>query len=609
MMGDAKTKRLWRVMLVLLLLSAGAAAQVEYGDLSMNLNGALGVGYGGSFGSYGASNHSLNFNGYGNLSGFYYNPRFLSFNVLPYYSRSQNNSASQSIFDSSGVTATVNLFNGSKFPGWVSYGKTFNGSNDFGIPGVTGLTTEGSSQNFGVGWSAFVPNWPTLSASFMTSSNNSTLLGTTGATDSASKSFNLTSNYTFAGWRLDGNINHQTMDLTIPEFFAPISNTSSSSSMTYGISASHSLPLSGSFGASWMRSSFSSEGTGRSDGTTNTLNALAVVSPTPKLTVTGDFRYITNVLGAFQENIVGPIGVPIIPLDNSSHSMSFGSSASYALGHGFTMRGYINHRQQFYYGEDISDTIFGGTLNYNYARPLFGLLSFSFGMLDTANEQGNNGVGMVASVSMNRRFGSWDTSLDFSYAQDVQTLLALYTTSSMTYGGTVRRKVNNNTYWTATARAAHSALTQQEGEGNSSYNFTTGLSWRKYSVTGGYATSAGTTVLGASGLLTPVPGVGILPDNIVLFNGRAYSVTASMSPLKKLAIYGSYANATSDIDSYSVFSMNKTEMVNGRLEYRLRKLSVIGGFTRYRQGISASGAPPSVVNSYTIGITRWFNVF
>jgi len=55
--------------------------------------------------------------------------------------------------------------------------------------------------------------------------------------------------------------------------------------------------------------------------------------------------------------------------------------------------------------------------------------------------------------------------------------------------------------------------------------------------------------------------------------------------------------------------VNQTERVYSRLEYKLRQLTVIGSFIRYRQGISASGAPPSVINSYSIGIVRWFNVF
>ena len=119
-------------------------AQIELGDdVKMNMNGTLGFGYGGSYGAFGQSSRSLNFNGNGTLSGSYYNPNFLSFNVQPYYNRSQNNADTQSIFDESGVTASANIFSGSRFPGFISYGKNFNGSGEFGIPGIAGLTTQG----------------------------------------------------------------------------------------------------------------------------------------------------------------------------------------------------------------------------------------------------------------------------------------------------------------------------------------------------------------------------------------------------------------------------------------------------------------------------------
>lgn len=603
--------KLGPVVVVVLLLGAAACAQLEVGeDVKLSLSGTLGVAYGGGFGSDGVSSHSLGFNGSGNLTGSYYNPNFLSFTVLPYYNRSQNNSQSQSIFDATGVTATVNLFSGSKYPGWVSYGKSINGSSAFTIPGLPGLEENGSSQSFAVGWSVLLPKLPTLSASFMSSSSSSTLLGTTGETDVSTKNLNLTSAYTLKGFLLNGFFTYQTMGITLPDPFGSTSSSGDSSSTGYGLWASHKLPLSGNFSASWSRTTFASEGTtGRSDGTTDTLTAGASFAPTRKLSVTADMRYIDNVLGVLQQSVLGQNGLPILPLDNGSHSVSFGTTASYALGHGFSLRGYADHLQQYYFGQNVSNTIYGGTINYNYARPLFGMLLFSFGMVNTANEQGNNGLGLVANVSMNRRFGKWDTSADFSYAQDVQTLLALYTTSSYTYGGYVRRRINWNTYWNGSARAAHSGLTQLAGQDNSSYTFSTGLTWRRLGVSGGYATSSGTTVLTANGLLTPTPEVGLITDNLVLYNARSYTAGVFLYPIKRMTIYGTYANAHSDTSSHSAFSVNQTELVNGRLEYRLRKLWVIGGFTRYRQGISASGAPPSVVNSYSIGISRWFNVF
>lgn len=608
-----RTRRSIRVTwwtLGLLLLCVAAQAQMEIGDdLTLNLNGTVGFGYGGAFGSTLPSSHSSSFSGTGNLTGFYYHPNFLSFNFQPYYNRSQNNAESQSIFDSTGLTGTVNLFSGSYFPGSLSYTRSENGSSQIGIPGIEGLTTQGSAQGFNITWSALVPKWPTLTVGFSTTGSDSSVLGTDSKSESSAKSFNLTSGYRLAGFQLNGFFNRQATTLSLPSFLSGDISELSSDSTTYGLSAVHSLPLSGTFGASWSRSNFGREQAAGGDGISNNLNATATINPTRKLTITGDVRYISNLVGVLRQDVLAGSEAPLLEEDSESRSVSFGSFATYALGHGFGLRGHITHRRQFYFGKHVSDTLYGGTLTYSYARPLLGLLYFSFGMVDTANDTGNNSLGFTGNVGLNRKFGNWDTTANFSYSQRAQTLLALYTTSSYSYGGSVRRRLNWETYWHGSFRSTHSALTQRDGDGNRSHNITTGLTWRRYGLTAGYAYSTGTTVLTASGLLTPVPETGFLADNILLFNGRSYSLSAYMSPVRRMTLTGSYINARSDTTSQTLFSLNETERYNARLEYRVRQLTLIGGFTRDRQAISSSGAPPSMVNSYSIGIYRWFNIF
>ena len=112
-----------------------APAQVTVGDdISMNLNGQVAGGYSADYGNAMPSDHGLNFGGTASLSGSYYTPNFLSFSINPYYNQSRANSASQSISDSSGVTASAFLFSGSHFPGSVSYSKTYNSLGTFGAP-------------------------------------------------------------------------------------------------------------------------------------------------------------------------------------------------------------------------------------------------------------------------------------------------------------------------------------------------------------------------------------------------------------------------------------------------------------------------------------------
>ena len=127
MQGKSKIRNAVWVLVALAMWVPLSAAQLQIGDnFKMNMNGTVGFGYGGSFSDPGASGHNLNMLGQGLVTGSYYDPKFLNFTVQPYYTRDQNNASSLSIFSDSGITANANLFSGSHFPGFVSYGKNFN---------------------------------------------------------------------------------------------------------------------------------------------------------------------------------------------------------------------------------------------------------------------------------------------------------------------------------------------------------------------------------------------------------------------------------------------------------------------------------------------------
>src|ERR1051325_3368650 len=113
MPAKSKIRNAVWILVALAVWVPGSVAQLQIGDnLKLNMNGSLGFGYGGSFSEPGTSSHSLSGNGSGLISGSYYNPNFLSFTVQPYYDRNQSNSATQSIFNDSGVTVNTNLFAG-----------------------------------------------------------------------------------------------------------------------------------------------------------------------------------------------------------------------------------------------------------------------------------------------------------------------------------------------------------------------------------------------------------------------------------------------------------------------------------------------------------------
>ena len=151
--------------------------------------------YDDTFGNLGGSDaHSLGFAGRGMISGDYYNPNFLSFNLLPYYGRSQDNSDMQSISDASGYNGTLNIFKGSHFPGIVTFDQTWN-NRDFWDSRRGGLATKNNNHGLNVGWSALLPGLPTFSVGFGDTGGTSSLLGSDESTASSTSNFNLGSTY------------------------------------------------------------------------------------------------------------------------------------------------------------------------------------------------------------------------------------------------------------------------------------------------------------------------------------------------------------------------------------------------------------------------------
>ena len=163
----------------LLLLALPVAAQVRLGETSTSANGTISTGYTATYGNMtefrptaGRSEATAN------LSGSFYNPNFLSFNVSPYLNQSRANSNFQSISDASGVNASVNIFGGSAFPGSISYSKAYNSEGNYAVPGLANFVTHGNSDTFGINWSENLPDAPSFSAGFQLGNSNYSVYGT-----------------------------------------------------------------------------------------------------------------------------------------------------------------------------------------------------------------------------------------------------------------------------------------------------------------------------------------------------------------------------------------------------------------------------------------------
>ena len=601
----------------LLLLAMPAAAQVSIGDnLSLNLSGNLSFGYSDSYGESISSGHGVGVGGQGQLTGSYYNPNFLSFRLQPYYNRSQSNSESQSITDSSGFLGQVDLFRGSHFPGSVFFGKNFDGSGQFGVPGIAGITTHGGGRSYGFTWSELLPGLPSLTASYSSNSEHSEIFGTHDENQSTVHVFSLQSLYTIDGFHLNGNFMRQSQDASFPELFGQGAATLSNyTANILTVQATHKIPLHGEWNGQVNHSTFggdslSGQQTSNNDGSSNLYNTGVTVNPFPKLSLAFNTNYNSNVYATLQQQILQAGGVGFQNhQDWSTSALSMNAFAFYTLTSHIAVTGNWG-RQTLYLPEgDRTVSRYGGNVNFNYAQNFLGSFNFSVGAVDMANEQGNQGGGLNANINYSRRINGWELGAGFNYAQYVQTLLATYTTSNYKYDAAVRRRFKEGLYWTGSFFGNHSGLTQHEGISNRAEGFNTSILYRRYSLNATYNQSGGTSILTTQGLV-PVPG-GVpapLVPQLFDYNGRGYGFGATA--IVKRAVWTiSYSRSNGSALGGNSASTFDTKSVNARLQYRLRKVYLNAGFTHFQQHVGLLGSTPINYNTFFVGFSRWFNVF
>ncbi|HYW37647.1 MAG TPA: hypothetical protein VE957_06000 [Terriglobales bacterium] len=604
--------------LAVLLLMTAQLGQAQLGvgeNTKLNAGGLVSFGYAGDYGDAIPSSHGLNIGVDGKLSGYYYNPNFISFTATPYYNESRADSSYQSLTGASGIDGTANFFTGSNFPGSVSYRYDRNSTGQFGLAGQPNFTTYGTGQGFGINWSALLPNWPTLSVGYSQGSGDSTIYGTSQEANSSTHLFNLHSSYQISGFRLTGYYTHNSLDSKYPEFLAgEQEQVQDTSGHDFGFGAQHNLPMHGSFSATYNRASASSDyqsNPGQNASTSNTSSytdsnetATAIFHPTQKFSFDVSQNYTGDLSGYLAQNL-GSNGVPVpgLNLGSGSDSSTLGGGLTYQFTNVLSGSAQATYYDQHYFGKTYSGEYLSGTVSYN--KRLLDMFTFSASVIDSSNGQGTNALGFIGNVNFFRRIGRWQTSGQFSYGQNVQTLLVTYTTSYYQYSGNLSRRLPGGIQWIATFNGNHSGLTQDPGNSNHSEGYSTSLGMRRLQVNGFYAQSSGVSLLGAGGLITPTPTPGL--TNFVLFSGSNYGAGISVTPLKRLVVAGAFSRSISDTIS-STTSHNNTEVFYAQMQYHVRRIGLLAGYTRFAQGISAIGAPVNTT-SYFVGITRWFDFF
>ena len=622
---------------LILLLALPAAAQIQVGDnLNMNLNGVVGVGYNDVWGSDISSSHSLNFNGNGTLSGFYYNPNFVNFNLSPYYNQSSQNSESRSLFNSTGFEFNSGIFGGSHFPGSINFAKSWDSEGNFGIPGVPNYTTRGNGQGFGIGWGAFLPGLPSLSVNFNTGSSAYSVLGADQNGSNSFHNFNLRSNYSIAGFNLNAGYNIGNSHSEIPLVFGNDTiETVTSNNDSWFVSASHMLPMHGSASASFSRSYVNSDYLGYSfNGTIDTLNAFAGITPTQKLSLSVAMGYTDNLAGSLYQSIIpgsnslsqsttgaqaqssGTTGQQqqsggvFQQSEQSSNALYISAYGAYAVAPNLQLNFQAQRREQTFLEKTYGANTYGAGAVYTRAL-LGGSINAAVNFADnTSDNSSGNALSFTTNLGYNRTFGEWGVSGNVVYAQNVQTFLLTYMNSYYLYSGNVRHRFGRYV-WTASASASHSAIVDQPNTGNGSQSYSTSLGARRLTLAASYAKTNGYGLLSGNGITLPPnlpPGV-IPPEWLLLYGGTGYSFSLGSSPIRHLSLGASFSRADSNTVNGLIFSANHNEQVFTNGNYQFRKLTLTGGYGRLVQGFSASGVPASNVNSFFIGVSRYFNFF
>jgi hypothetical protein len=589
--------------------------QLSLGEnTKLNAGGLFTFGYQGAYGDEVPSNHGLDLGFDGKVSGYYYNPSFLSFSAHPYYDQSRNDSDFQSITGASGVDGTANFFSGSHFPGSVTYRYDKNSTGTFGLTGQPSFTTYGTGHGFGINWSALLPNLPTLSVGYTQGSGNSTIYGTNQQDSSSTRLFNLHSNYEMAGFHLNGYFDHNSLHSELPQFLSGEGEAvQDSRGHDFGFGAQHALPVHGTFSFTYNRSSATSdylsnqgqgaENSNTSSYTDSTETANASFRPTQKLSLNVNQSYTDNLSGYLTQNLGNGGPVPGLSLGSGSYSSTLGGGATYNFTSYLSGTAMATYYNQHYFGKSYSGEYLSGTLN--YGKRLWDTFTFSGAVIDSSNGQGQNALGFVGNVNAYRRFGHWVTSGQFSYAQNVQTLLITYTTSYYSYGVNLSRRLPGHITWVSAFSGSRSGLTHDQGTNTHSQSYATSLSMRSFAVNGFFSQSSGVSLLGAGGIITPTPTPGL--TDFILFSGSSYGGGIAVTPLKRLSIAGSFSRSLSDTIA-ATLSHNNTEIFNAQMQYHLRHIGLNAGYTRFTQGISAIGAPVNNT-TYFVGMTRYFNFF
>lgn len=605
----------------LVALAIPGVAQLEVGEnTSLRLNGNVDVGYSADYSNQAPSDHTLSPGGNADLSGFYYNPNFLSFDAEGLYNQSRLNSTEQSLFQTTAFSGAVNLFGGSHFPGMIAYSKSFNSEGGYTLPGAGSLTTTGNNQNVGISWGIHLPDFPQVQVHFNDGSSNYSLLGSGQNSTAHIKLFGVQATDRLAGFDLNGGFQHSIANEVVPNLFATPAGkqpqdlqTSNSSNTAYNVGAGHRLPLHGAFEVFYSRNDLNSayEGTNY-NGIINTVGAGASFSPLERLNLSVNTEYTNNLSGSlYQPLMTSGAAVSASQLNYATNALMVSGQQTYSIGNfvqNLNLVATETYQQQDVLGDSISATTLSQMVN--YSRPLLGGYLNATGSISQSMinyGQAPTSIGTYENLSYTRGFAGWQFSASGNYSRNLETALVEITSSGYGYSASVSRKFARGVFCNVVANGQKIGYDDMNTSGTYNQGYSTTFSVKNYGMSGSYSKSSGNALLTPAGLVsTPIP---VPTDYAIFLRGDTYSFSAFASPTPRTLLSASYVRAINDTFQHSATSRNSNNQLILQFQHRYRQLWVQGGFFKLDQALSISGQPPLMTGSFYFGVSRWFNFF
>ena len=575
------------------------------------MDGDVSFGYNDSFGNQLPSTGNLNVGGALNLKGYYYDPKFLSFNASPYYSQSRLNSNYDSVFDSSGVTASAQFFSGSHTPGSFSYSRAYNRESQFGLPDAGTYRTRGSGQSFGVGWGFAFPKIPSFDIGYNFGDGSSRVLGTDVTGNNNYRTLSLGTGYELEGFLVTATYLNNHLNQSLPEAvdFSQVLNADTTQD-TRQVNVSHRLSFNGNVHGSFNRTEYTSD-YGSSHPVHETFDSVDTsvsLSPIHRLTVGSNIAYTQNLAASLLESVLptSPTGISTTA-GFSSNSLDVSEVAVYSVTQHLNLQAWLDQRRQEVFGYDLTSQVYSGGANYSHDF-LGGTIGL-YGGISRYNTSaaGATQTGTTDSATYTRRVRAWTTSASFHYSRNVESALAAFTQSGYGYSVGVNR-VLQGWRWNFSGSGSRNALDALNTSATFAQNYSSSIAGSKVSFFGSYARSSGNAVQTGSGLVnSPVPP--IVPSTLlILYGGNSYSFGTSVHPTERLNISASYLRNSYTTQNDLLSSENRVKQAQLLADYFYRQMHFVAGYSYLYQAIGTGGVPANFQTVF-VGVTRHFDFF